>query len=150
LDVRTPSAALREASRAQGAALLRTSTRAWPTSVALRELAELRRPHQPLVLGAAAEAAGASPAQAAALALHHLSGGAASAAVRLLGLDPLAAAAAQASLAPLADRVAGAATEAAALAVAAGDPDLLPADATPLPEILAELHHASEVTLFAS
>lgn len=150
LDVRTPSAALREASRAQGGALLRTSTRAWPASVALRELAALRRPHQPLVLGAAAGAAGASPAQAAALALHHLSGGAASAAVRLLGLDPLGAAAAQASLAPLADRVAAAATEAAALAVAAADPDLLPADATPLPEILAELHHASEVTLFAS
>jgi urease accessory protein len=150
LDVRTPSAALREASRAQGAALLRTSGRAWPAFAALRGLAELRRPHQPLVLGAAAAAAGATPAQAAALALHHLCGGAASAAVRLLGLDPLGAAAAQASLAPLADRVAGEATEAAALAVAADDPDLLPADATPLPEILAELHHASEVTLFAS
>ncbi|HWN32812.1 MAG TPA: urease accessory UreF family protein [Pseudonocardia sp.] len=150
LDVRTPSAALRAASRAQGGALLRTSGRAWPANPALRELAVLRRPHQPLVLGAAATAAGASPAQAAALALHHLCGGAASAAVRLLGLDPLAAAGAQASLAPLADRVAGEATEAAVHAVAADDPDLLPADATPLPEILAELHHASEVTLFAS
>jgi urease accessory protein len=148
--VRTPSAALREASRAQGAALLRTSSRAWPGYPALRGLAELGRPHQPLVLGAAAAAAGASPAQAAALALHHLTGGAASAAVRLLGLDPLGAAGAQAALAPLADRVAAEATEVGARAVAADDPDLLPADATPLPEILAELHHYSEVTLFAS
>jgi urease accessory protein len=50
----------------------------------------------------------------------------------------------------LADRVAAQASEAAALAVAAADPDLLPSDATPLPEILAELHYTSEVTLFAS
>ena len=150
LDARTPSAALREASRAQGAALLRTSGRAWPAYPPLRELAALGRPHQPLVFGAAATAAGADPEQAAALALHHLAGGAASAAVRLLGLDPLGAAAVQASLAPLADRVAAQASEAAALAVAAADPDLLPSDATPLPEILAELHHTSEVTLFAS
>ncbi|MDT7692873.1 MAG: urease accessory protein [Pseudonocardiales bacterium] len=149
-DARTPSAALREASRAQGAALLRTSGRAWPAYPPLRELAALGRPHQPLVFGAAAAAAGADPGQAAALALHHLAGGAASAAVRLLGLDPLGAAAVQASLAPLADRVAAQACEAAALAVAAADPDLLPSDATPLPEILAELHHTSEVTLFAS
>jgi urease accessory protein len=150
LDARTPSAALREASRAQGAALLRTSGRAWPAYPPLRELAALGRPHQPLVFGAAAAAAGADPEQAAALALHQLAGGAASAAVRLLGLDPLGAAAVQASLAPLADRVAAQATEAAALAVAAADPDLLPSAATPLPEILAELHHTSEVTLFAS
>jgi urease accessory protein len=150
LDARTPSAALREASRAQGAALLRTSGRAWPGYPPLRGLAALGRPHQALALGAAAAAAGADPQQAAALALHHLTGGAASAAVRLLGLDPLGAAAVQASLAPLTDRVAASATEAAALAVAADDPDLLPADATPLPEIMAELHHASEVTLFAS
>jgi urease accessory protein len=150
LDARTPSAALREASRAQGAALLRTSGRAWPAYPPLRELAALGRPHQPLVFGAAAAAAGADPEQAAALALHHLAGGAASAAVRLLGLDPLGAAAVQASLAPLADRVAAQASESAVLAVAAADPDLLPSAATPLPEILAELHHTSEVTLFAS
>jgi urease accessory protein len=151
VDVRTPSAALREVSRAQGAALLRTASLAWPAHPGLGALAgELRRPHQPMVLGAAAHAAGATPAQAAALAVHHLVGGAATAAVRLLGLDPLRVAAAQAALAPLAERVAAQATAAAVAAVAAGDPDLLPADATPLPEILAELHHSSEVTLFAS
>jgi len=150
LDARTPSGALREASRAQGAALLRTVTLAWPADGSLRALARLPRPHQPLVLGAAASAVGAGPAQAAALAVHHLVGGAASAAVRLLGLDPLRVAQAQASLASLADRVAREATERAVAALAADDPDLLPADAGPLPEILAELHDSAEVTLFAS
>ncbi|MBO0851990.1 MAG: urease accessory protein UreF, partial [Pseudonocardia sp.] len=77
-------------------------------------------------------------------------GGAATAAVRLLGLDPLRVAAAQAALAALADEVSARATEVALAASVSGDLDLLPADATPLPEIMAELHSASEVTLFAS
>lgn len=151
IDVRTPSPALREASRAQGVALLRTASSAWRVDPALDTLrSALSRPHHPLVLGAAAAAAGATPAQAAALAVHHLIGGAASAAVRLLGLNPLTVAGTQSALAPLADRVAAEATHAATAAVEAHDPDLLPSDATPLPEILAELHDASEVTLFAS
>ncbi|HEY0572481.1 MAG TPA: urease accessory UreF family protein [Pseudonocardia sp.] len=150
VEVRTPAKALREASRAQGAALMRTAVLAWPEDGAVRALAQLGRPHQPLVLGAASAAAGATPAQAAALAVHHLVGGAATAAVRLLGLDPLRVAAVQAGLASLADDTAARAAAAAELAVHADDPDLLPADATPLPEIMAELHNASEVTLFAS
>src|SRR4051794_22054913 len=44
VSARMPSAALREASRAQGAALLRTARTAW-ASPALAALAELRRPH---------------------------------------------------------------------------------------------------------
>jgi urease accessory protein len=150
VQVRIPSPALREVSRAQGAALLRTVTLAWPGHPPLCALAGLGRAHQPLVLGTAVAAGGGGPEQAAALAVHHLVGGAASAAVRLLGLDPLRVAAVQVGLAPLADQVAGRAAEAAARAAAADDPDLLPADATPLPEILAQLHHTSEVTLFAS
>ena len=78
---RTPSAALRAASRAQGAALLRTVALAFPTP-AVAALRALPRVHHPLVLGAAAAAAGAGPAEAAALALHHLVGGASTAAVR--------------------------------------------------------------------
>ncbi len=150
VDVRTPSSALREASRAQGSALLRTATLAWPGHPGPRSLAGLGRPHYPLVLGAASAAAGADPGQSAALAVHHLVGASAGAAVRLLGLDPLRVAAAQAGLAPLCDRVVAEAVGVATRAVAAGDPDLLPADATSLPEILAELHHAAEVNLFAS
>jgi urease accessory protein len=150
VDVRTPSRALRTASRAQGAALLRTVTQAWPVHSPLRELAELRGPHQPLVLGAAVAAAGGRPEQAAGLAVHHLIGGAATAAVRLLGLDPLRVASVQAALSGLADATASEAARAGLAAAAEDDPELLPADATPLPEILAELHHNSEVTLFAS
>jgi urease accessory protein len=150
VDVRTPSPALREASRAQGGALLRTVGQAWPVHPPIRELASLRRPHQPLVLGAAVVAAGGGPGHAAALAVHHLIGGAATSAVRLLGLDPLRVASIQAALAVVADATAAEAALVGTRAEAADEPDLLPSDATPLPEILAELHDHSEVTLFAS
>jgi urease accessory protein len=149
VSARTPSAALREASRAQGAALLRTVTLAFPAP-AVAALRALPRVHHPLVLGAAAAAAGADPAQAAALALHHLVGGASSAAVRLLGLDPLRVAAVGAATARAAVPVAEEAAAAALAAVAADDPGLLPADGSPLTDVLAELHHESEATLFAS
>jgi urease accessory protein len=148
-SARTPTPSLRAASRAQGGALLRTVSRMWRTA-ALLALAELGRPHQPLVLGAATEAGGGQAADAAALAVHHLIGGACSAAVRLLGLDPLDVAAVQAAMAPLAYRVAGEAVAAAERAVDADDPALLPAIGGPLPELLAARHARMEVTLFAS
>ena len=146
---RTPSAALRAASRAQGAALLRTVSLAFPTP-AVAALRALPRVHHPLVLGAAAAAAGADPAQAAALALHHLVGGAATAAVRLLGLDPLRVTAVTAAVARSAEPVAADAATLGSAAVAAGDPALLPTEGSPLTDVLAELHRASEATLFAS
>src|SRR4051794_40204974 len=149
VSARTPSAALRAASRAQGAALLRTVSLAFP-GPAIAALRALPGVHHPLVLGAAAAAAGAEPVQAAALALHHLVGGASTAAVRLLGLDPLRVAAAGAALARLADPVAAAAADRAAVAVAADDPTLLPTEGSPLTDVLAELHRTSEATLFAS
>jgi urease accessory protein len=149
VSARTPSAALRGASRAQGAALLRTVTLAFP-SPAVAALRALPRVHHPLVLGAAAAAAGADPAQAAALALHHLVGGACTAAVRLLGLDPLRVAAVAAAVGRAAGTVADTAATHALAAVAADDPALLPAEGSPLTDVLAELHHASEATLFAS
>jgi urease accessory protein len=140
---------LRVASRAQGAALLRTVMLAFP-SPAVSALRALPRVHHPLVLGAAAAAAGADPPQAAALALHHLVGGASTAAVRLLGLDPLRVAAVSAVTARAAEVVAADAAARAVAAVAAGDPGLLPAEGSPLTDVLAELHRASEATLFAS
>jgi urease accessory protein len=149
LDARTLSAALRAASRAQGAALLRTVSRMWDTK-ALAGLRSLGRPHQPLVLGAAVAAGGGGPQEAARLAVHHLVGGACSAAVRLLGLDPLAVAATQAALAPHAEHAADIGRTAAELAVATGDPAVLPATGAVLPELLAARHANSEVTLFAS
>ena len=149
VSARTPSAALRIASRAQGAALLRTVSLAFPTP-AVAALRALPRVHHPLVLGAAAAAAGADPAQAAALAVHHLVGGAATAAVRLLGLDPLRVTAVTAAVARSAEPVAAAAATLGSAAVAAGDPALLPTEGNPLTDVLAELHRASEATLFAS
>ena len=149
VSARTPSAALRAASRAQGAALLRTVSLAFPTP-AVAALRALPRVHHPLVLGAAAAAAGADPAQAAALAVHHLVGGAATAAVRLLGLDPLRVTAVTAAVARSAEPVAADAATLGSAAVAAGDPALLPTEGSPLTDVLAELHRASEATLFAS
>ncbi len=149
VSARVPSAALRLASRAQGAALLRTVALAWP-GPAVDALRALPSVHHPLVLGVAAAGAGGTPAGAAGLALHHLVGGACSAAVRLLGLDPLAVAAVAAAAGRSAEPVAAAAATDAALAVRADDPALLPADGSPLHDVLAQLHDTSEATLFAS
>lgn len=149
LSARIPSAAAREASRAQGAALLRTARRVWP-STSLEALGGVGRPHHPLVLGAVVAAAGEGTEVAALLALHHLLGGACAAAIRLLGLDPIAVAAVQARASPPAQQTALAALRVARDAVAQQDPRLLPSTGTPLPEVLAELHAHREVTFFAS
>lgn len=149
LSARTPSAAAREASRTQGVTLLRTAHLVWP-SAALDALAEIGRPHHPLVLGAVVAAAGDGAEMAASLVLHHLLGGACAAAVRLLGLDPIAVAAVQAAASRPAEHVAQSAVTAARDSVAQQDPRLLPTTGTPLPEVLAELHARAEVTLFAS
>jgi urease accessory protein len=149
VSARIPSAAAREASRAQGATLLRTTRRIWP-SAALDALGQIGRPHHSLVLGTAVAAGGDGADVAASLAVHHLLGGACAAAVRLLGLDPIAVAAIQAQSSQLASQTACAALQAARQAVAQRDPRLLPSTGTPLPEVLAELHAAAEVTLFVS
>ncbi len=147
VSARTPVAALREVSRAQGRAMLRTVRAAWPRA-AVDGLGA--RPHQALVLGVVTAAAGGSAHDAAALAVHHLVGQVCSAGVRLLGLDPLALAGVHARAleehAEVIDRAADAGTR----AVAADDPDLLPTATTPLPEVLAVVHVRSEGALFAS
>ncbi len=153
VSARIPSTAAREASRAQGAALLRATRRIWP-STALEALylagSPAGRPHHPLVLGAAVAATGDGADAAALLTLHHLLGGACAAAVRLLGLDPITVAAVQARASQSAEQVALTATRVAREAVTQRDPRLLPSTGTPLPEVLAELHARTEVTLFAS
>ena len=150
VSARIPSAALRAASRAQGAALLRTVALAFPTP-AVAALRALPRVHHPLVLGAAAAAAGADPGQAAALALHHLVGGAATAAVRLLGLDPLRVTAVTVG------RRAGRPTPWPPMPPRSRQRPspratrrCCPTEGSPLTDVLAELHRASEATLFAS
>ena len=139
LDTRTPSPALRKASRAQGRALMRAGRAMWP----VRDVG--RDPHHPIALGALAAAAGLGPAEAAVAAAHGTVTGPASAAVRLLGLDPYAVHALLARLAPECDRIA------ADAASRINDPvDDLPAAGAPLLDIGAELHATWEVRLFAS
>ncbi len=138
MDARTPSAAARGASRAQGRGIVRAASAAWPSPVlAMVE----HRPHAPVALGLAVVAAGSGPAEAAAVAATAVVTGPASAALRLLGLDPFAVAA---LLAPEVDDV-------AARAVAGADLALdLPAGSAPLLDRLAEAHARAEVRLLAS
>ncbi|MGY1689061.1 urease accessory protein UreF [Geodermatophilus sp. SYSU D01105] len=135
-DARTPSPALRAASRQQGRGLVRVGRRAWP-SPAWDVLPE--RPHHPLALGVAAAAGGLAPRDAAAAAAYLSVSGPATAAQRLLALDPLTVAAVTARLAPEIDAV-------AARAVGTG----LPAASDPLLDLLAEVHAAREDRFFAS
>jgi urease accessory protein len=142
LDARSPSPAVRKASRAQGRALMRAGRAMWP---AAGLAAAPRDPHQPTALGLLAAAAGLGPGEAAVAAAHGTVTGPASAAVRLLGLDPYAVHGLLARLAPECDRIA------ADAAARSGDPvDDLPAAGAPLLDIGAELHATWEVRLFAS
>jgi urease accessory protein len=156
LDARTPSPAQREASRAQGNAVLR----------ALRALAApgrpshldtifpptaggaASRPHHCVALGVAVGMAGGAPSDAALAAAYLSVSGPASAAVRLLGLDPFAVNAAVMGLAADIRAVAGQAAD-----TAGADPAELPAPGAPGLDLLAEAHHHKhhkEVRLFAS
>jgi urease accessory protein len=132
-DARTPSPALRAASRQQGRGLVRVGRRAWP-SPAWDALPD--RPHSPLALGVAAAAAGLTPRDAAAAAAYLSISGPATAAQRLLAMDPLAVAALTARLAPEIDEVAAV--------------DGVPAAADPLLDLLAEVHAARKDRFFAS
>jgi urease accessory protein len=142
LDARTPSPALRLASRYQGRALARAARACW----ALPPLPpHPDGPHHPVVLGAASSAAGLSPEHAALAAAYGSIAGPASAAVRLLGLDPFGAQAVLTSLAAECERVAD-----AAAARCSGPVGELPATSAPLLDIGAEDHASWEVRLFAS
>jgi urease accessory protein len=132
-DARTPSPALRAASRAQGRGLVRVGRRAWP-SPSWDDLPD--RPHHPLAVGVAAHAGGLRPRDAAAAAAYLSVSGPATAAQRLLAMDPLAVAALTAGLAPEIDEV------------ATGDG--IPAAADPLLDLLAEVHLARRDRYFAS
>jgi urease accessory protein len=132
-DARTPSPALRTASRAQGRGLVRVGRRAWP-SPSWDDLPD--RPHHPLALGVAAHAGRLTPRDAAAAAAYLSVSGPATAAQRLLAMDPLAVAALTARLGPEIDEVAAA--------------EGLPAAADPLLDLLAEVHAARKDRFFAS
>jgi urease accessory protein len=142
LDARTPSPALRLASRRQGRALLRAARATWPSPVYDRLPAS---PQHPIALGVTGSAAGLSGAQTALAAAYGVLTGPAGAAVRLLSLDPY-------PVQRLLTRLAGACAAVATAAVAAAGeaPAELPAHTAPLADISAELHATWEVRLFAS
>ena len=138
-DARTPSPALRAASRQQGRGLVRVGRRAWPSPLwdALPAA-----PHHPVALGVAATAGGLTPRDAAAAAAYLSVSGPATAAQRLLAMDPLTVAAVTARLAPEIDAVAE-----EGLCSAIGP---LPADTDPLLDLLAEVHATRGDRFFAS
>ena len=134
-DARTPSPALRAASRQQGRGLVRVGGRAWPHPA---WAALPGQPHHPLALGVAAAAGGLLPRDAAAAAAYLSVSGPATAAQRLLAMDPITVAAVTARLSPEVD------------AVAAASVDGLPAAADPLLDLLAEVHAVRTDRFFAS
>ena len=134
-DARTPSPALRAASRQQGRGLVRVGGRAWPHP-AWAALPD--QPHHPLALGVAAAAGGLSLLNATKTATKHTNTRTDKAAQRLLAMDPITVAAVTARLAPEVDEVADAATSG------------LPADTDPLLDLLAEAHTVRKDRFFAS
>ena len=145
LDARTPSPALRTASRRLGRQVLRAGRVIWPHP-GLDALASAGAgPHQPVAFGALAAAGGLGPEAAALAAAHDAAVGPATAAVRLLGFDPFAVHAVLARLAPQIDSVA-----AQGAAHATTPPADLPALSAPIIDIAVEWHKTWEVRLFAS
>lgn len=145
-EARVAPPPLRAASRRLGRQLVRVAVRCWPHP--LLELVTDVAPvglHQPVALGATGVAAGLSPADVAALAVHHAITTPTQAAVRLLGLDPFAVAALVARLAVDAARVVD-----EAVAAGAGPLPDLPARAGPLLEIAAIEHDGRDARLFAT
>jgi urease accessory protein len=145
LDARTPSPALRRASRAQGRALLRAGRAMWTLPAGQAYSANPDGPHQSVALGVVAAAAGLPPGHAALVAAYGSVSGSASAAVRVLGLDPYPVHGLLARLAAACDETADRAAHVAHLGVSD-----LPAASAPLLDISAEDHSAWEVRLFAS
>jgi urease accessory protein len=139
VDARTPSPALRRASRTQGRALLRAGKALWTMPDGPPDL------HHAVALGLVGAAAGLDAADAAVVAAHGCVSGPAGAAVRLLGLDPYPV---HALLARLATSVDAIATKAAAYRDTRAAE--LPAASAPLLDISAEDHATWEVRLFAS
>lgn len=145
---RTPSPALRSASRALGRGLTRLGRRAWPHP-AWDGLPD--SPHHSIALGVAAATAGLNPVSAAHVAAYLTISGPATAAQRLLSLDPLIVAAMTAGLCAAVDAVADRAAHdddgprSAATALSA-----LCALSDPWFDLLAETHASRKDRLFAS
>jgi urease accessory protein len=134
-DARTPSAAARQASRAQGRGMLRLGKKVWPQHDWTGHAA---RPHLPVVTGSVAEAAGLDGYQSALVLIYTTMTGSATAGQRLLALDP-------GDVALLGVQLTGLCEETAAVA-STGLADL----SDPLLDVFAQRHELRAMPLFAS
>jgi len=150
-DARLPAPPLRAASRKLGRQLVRVGGRCWPGGAVARVAGvHPGGPHQAVALGAVGSAAGCTPHEVAALAVHHALSTPAQAAIRLLGLDPFGVAALVADAGPAGAEVATEAVRLAKRARADGDPGGLPALSSPLVEVAAVEHRSWDMRLFAT
>ncbi len=134
-DARTPSAAARTASRAQGRGMLRLGKKIYPQE---DWRAHPPRPHLPVVAGAVSRIAGLDPFQSALVLIYTTMTGSATAGQRLLALDPGDVALLGVEMTPLCESTA--ATASVDLA------DL----SDPLLDVLAQRHELRPMPLFAS
>jgi urease accessory protein len=138
---RTPSPALREASRTLGRAYRRVALRLWPDAASLGELSTVTTPSRPRVLGLVAAATGLSGDAVARLVAYDDLQSVLAASLKLLPGDPVDATTRLLDLAPAIDEV---------VARVAGltEPDEIPAWSAPLLEAWAESHATADRRLF--
>ncbi|RPA57823.1 urease accessory protein UreF [Gordonia oryzae] len=134
-DARTPSAAARKASLAQGRGMVRLARRMFP---ATDFSAHLPSTHLPVISGSVGAASGLSGMETALVCVYTTVSGTATAGQRLLALDPADVAVMIADL--------GAACEAVAAQAALGLADL----SDPILDVLAERHETRPMPLFMS
>lgn len=145
-DARMPSPLSRELSRSQGRGLLRIARRAWAEPSLKLAWTDLgKSPHQAVVLGCCAQAAGLPPEEAALVTAYQCVTGCATAGQRLLSLDPIAVAVLTITMSPTIMAVARAAATAAQ-----GSLRDLPDQASYTMDLYTERHGAREGRLFAS
>jgi urease accessory protein len=155
LDARTPSEAMRSASRRLGGGLRRLLRSMLPDADLTTSWAGCGQPapHHPLVTGAGVALAGGDAELAARAAALGTCTAPASAAVRLLGLDPYAVQRMLARLAPEVDELARRSAELTSGLPGPGQCGswrFLPANGAPALGLLADHHQRTEVRLFAS
>ncbi|RZI79088.1 MAG: urease accessory protein UreF [Microbacterium sp.] len=140
---RTPSPALRKASRLQARAFLRISGRLWPESGHVAAVAALTGAPRPVAVAAAAATVGLSPRSLARLVAYDDVQTVAAAALKLLPLDPATATGwvhdALPGIAALAEEVAD-----------LREPDQVPATAAPQIETWAQAHALTTRRLFSA
>jgi len=138
---RTPSAAIRDASRTLGRAYRRLALRLWPESEPLRELVDVRSPSRPRVLGLMAATTGLPAEAVSRLVAYDDVQSVLAASLKLLPGDPADAPARVLELSPDVDRL-------VADVAALSDPQDIPAWSAPLVEAWAESHATAERRLF--